>query len=71
MATVEEMKKELCYKPKHAIDLVDEAVVAAADDFCEGYKVFLDVAKTEREATEAVLAQARAKGFVEFEPDKK
>ena len=71
MATVEEMKKELCYKPKHAIDLVDEAVVAAADDFCEGYKVFLDVAKTEREATEAVLAEARAKGFVEFEPDKK
>ena len=71
MATVEEMKKELCYKPKHAIDLVDEAVVSAADDFCDGYKEFLDVAKTEREATAAVLAEAKANGFVEFDPDKK
>ena len=71
MATVEEMKKELCYKPKHAIDLVDESVVAAADEFCEGYKTFLDNAKTEREATEIVLAEAQSKGFVEFDPDKK
>ncbi len=71
MATVEEIKKELCYKAKHAIDIVDESVVAQADDFCEGYKAFLDEAKTEREATDAVLAEAQAKGFVEFEPDKK
>ena len=32
-----EMKKELFYEPKHAMETVDNAVVKAADEFCEGY----------------------------------
>ncbi len=69
MATVEELKNNLCYKAKHAMDLVDETVVANADAFAEGYKVFLDNAKTEREATNVVLEEAKAKGFCEFDKD--
>ena len=42
-----EMKKELFYEPKHAMETVDDVVVKAADDFCEGYKAYLDFAKIE------------------------
>ena len=36
---INEMKKELFYEPKHAMEIVDAATVKAADDFCEGYKI--------------------------------
>ena len=71
MSTVEELKKELCYKPKHALDIVSDSVKESADAFAEGYKKFLDEAKTEREATEVVLKAAQERGFVEFDADKK
>ncbi len=71
MSTVEELKKELCYKPKHALDVVSDSVKESADAFAEGYKKFLDEAKTEREATEVVLKAAQERGFVEFDADKK
>ncbi len=71
MSTVEELKKELCYKPKHALDVVCDSVKESADAFAEGYKKFLDEAKTEREATEVVLKAAQERGFVEFDADKK
>ncbi len=66
MPTVDELKNELFYKPKHAVNLVTEDEVAKADEFCEGYKAFLDEAKTEREATERVKADAIKSGFQEF-----
>ncbi|MBR4287154.1 MAG: aminopeptidase [Clostridia bacterium] len=71
MPTVEELKKELFYKPKHAVELVSEDEVAKADEFCEGYKKFLDEAKTEREATERVKNDAIKLGFEEFVAGKK
>ncbi len=64
-------KNELFYKAKHACDIVDNGRVIAADEFCEGYKSFLDAAKTEREAVEAAIKLAKEKGFTEFEADKK
>lgn len=67
---IEDMKKELCYKPKHAAVACGDAVVSQANEFAEGYKAFLDNAKTEREATAVILEQAKANGFVEFEPHK-
>lgn len=70
MPTVEELKNELFYKPKHAADLVSVEEVAKADEFCEGYKKFLDEAKTEREATERVKNDAIKLGFEEFVPGK-
>ncbi len=70
MATVEELKKELFYKPQHASAVVEENEVEKADAFAEGYKKFLDNAKTEREAVAVVLEDAKNKGFEEFNPEK-
>ncbi len=71
MSTVDEMKNELFYKPKHALDVVGDDVKEAADAFAEGYKVFLNEAKTEREATAVILKEAQNRGFSEFDADKK
>ena len=69
--SVEDMKKELFYKPEHASKVVDEKESANADAFAEGYKAFLDDAKTEREAVSAVVELAKKEGFKAFEPGKK
>ena len=66
-----EMKKELFYEPKHAMETVDETVVKAADDFCEGYKAYLDFAKIERESVEFFVAEAEKRGYTEFDNTKK
>ncbi len=66
-----EMKKELFYEPKHAMALVDETVVNAADDFCEGYKAYLDFAKIERESVDFFVAEATKRGYTEFDCSKK
>lgn len=68
---INEMKKELFYEPKHAMELVDEAVVKAADDFCEGYKKYLDEAKIERESVSFFVAEAEKRGYTEFDRSKK
>ena len=71
MATVEEFKKELCYKADNAGATLSVEEIAKADAFAEGYKKFLNEAKTERDATQVVLSQAKEKGFQEFVPGKK
>ena len=71
MATVEEFKKELCYKADNAGATLSVEEIAKADAFAEGYKKFLNEAKTERESTQVVLSQAKEKGFQEFVPGKK
>lgn len=65
---IEEMKNDLFYSPKHAAVVGGEDVVAKANAFAEGYKVFLNNAKTEREATAEVVKMAKAQGFAEFDP---
>ena len=67
---IDELRKELCYKANHAATVVDDSVIKEADDFAVGYKKFLNDAKTEREATAVVLAQAIENGFQEFDPEK-
>ncbi len=69
--SVEDMKKELFYKPEHASKVIEEKETANADAFAEGYKAFLDDAKTEREAVSAVVELAEKEGFKAFEPGKK
>lgn len=63
---VEQLKEKLFYNPKHASLLMSEDEVEVADDFCEGYKDFLNNGKTEREATQTIISLAKANGFVEF-----
>ena len=69
--TVEQLKEELFYSKKNAYIACDDDEIATGYDFCEGYKSFLDVAKTEREATTEIIKLAKEKGFSEFEIGKK
>lgn len=66
-----DIKKELFYEPKHAMEIVDDAVVKAADDFCEGYKKYLDEAKIERETVDFFVKEAESRGYTEFDRTKK
>ena len=50
-STAKELKEKLLMKKKNAILRMDDAAIRDCDKFCEGYKRFLDVAKTEREAS--------------------
>ena len=65
--TVKELKEKLLQKKKNAILRMDDAELKACDKFCEGYKRFLDAAKTEREASAEIVKMAKAHGIVEFD----
>ena len=61
-----ELKEQLFYKNKNGLISASEQIVKEADGFCEGYKSFLDAAKTEREAVISCIAMAKAAGFEEY-----
>ena len=67
---VKELKEKLCYEPVHACTQ-GEDVINQADEFCVGYKTFLDNGKTEREVVQEVVAEAEKNGFEPFVQDKK
>ena len=70
MSTYEKLKEELFLSRKNGRLSADEKVLEAADSYCEGYKSFLDRAKTEREAAITAIQMAKAKGFEEFDRNK-
>ncbi|MCF0121270.1 MAG: aminopeptidase, partial [Oscillospiraceae bacterium] len=59
-------RKELFYTKKNGYDEIDSAEKDKIFSYCEGYKAFLDEAKTEREAVCAAVRLAEAKGFKEL-----
>ncbi|MCL2342850.1 MAG: aminopeptidase [Firmicutes bacterium] len=59
-------RERLFYSQKHGYDLISDAERADCDAYCEGYKRFLDAARTEREAVKAAVALAEAEGFVPY-----
>ena len=61
------LAKELTMEPKNALLKADDDTLSKALDFAEGYKAFLDNAKTEREAVKETIKAAEDKGFKEFE----
>lgn len=63
----ETRKDQLFLDKKSGYDLLDEQQVVSMTDYCEGYKAFLDEAKTEREAVDAAIALAQKQGFVPYE----
>ncbi len=65
--TIDQIKEELFYKKKNAYAACDNDIIDAGYDFCEGYKSFLDIAKTERESVTEIIRQAKARGYVEFD----
>ena len=61
-----ELKKELLSKRNNAVLSMKSEEIKKCDKFCEGYKKFLDNAKTEREAVEETIKMIEAQGFVEY-----
>lgn len=60
------LKETLLTQKKNAVLKMDSKQVEKADEFCEGYKKFLNAAKTEREAVEFTVKLLEEKGFVKF-----
>ncbi len=61
---LEELRKKLLYKQKSGFET--EVDLKAAAEYCEGYKAFLDNAKTEREAVVEAVRLADKAGFKPF-----
>ena len=68
---VELLKEQLFKKNENGRQKASEEVLNKADEYCEGYKAFLDSAKTEREAVKTAVDMAEKAGFTEFELGKK
>ena len=64
------LAEQLCYKPENAGILMEEKELKEAFDFCEGYKTFLDKAKTEREAVEYTEVLLKKRGYRLYDPEK-
>ena len=54
-----ELSKKLLYKPLNVF--LNEDVKQNADEYCKGYREFIDSAKTEREAVDYAVMQAEKK----------
>lgn len=65
------LKEELLMNPKHLGMRLDEKEMQKAFDFCEGYKRFLDKAKTERGAVEEIISVLKQNGYTEFDHNRK
>ena len=68
---VKKMSDELLLDRKNGYFKVEDEKVQKADEFCKGYKKFLDASKTEREAVCSAVKAAEAAGFVPFDAEKK
>ncbi|GHV12345.1 M18 family aminopeptidase [Clostridia bacterium] len=64
------LSEKLTYKPKSGYDKLSAEIIDSAFAFADGYKKFLDSAKTEREAATETVKILRKAGFTEFSPDK-
>lgn len=62
-----ELKDNLSYKNKNAFENITEDELDRSFAFAEGYKLFLDSAKTEREAVKYGIKMAERHGYVEYE----
>ncbi len=65
---LEALSKELLFKPEYPADK-NAALMMEANDFCEGYKTFLNDAKTEREAAELSEKLLLDAGYRLFDAD--
>ena len=63
---IKELKKNLFQDKKNAYKLMSNADIQKCNDFCEGYKSFLNKSKTEREAVKFAISTAEKFGYVPF-----
>lgn len=62
------LQEQLLMHPENGGLLLSDEELEKAQQFCEDYKRFLNDAKTEREAVDAVLVMAEKAGYVPFDP---
>lgn len=67
MSEIKELKEKLFLNRKNGLSVANEETVNSAYAYADGYKKFLDNAKTEREAAKTAVLMAEKKGFVPFE----
>ncbi len=60
------LKEKLFSKKTNAVLDMSAEELKKCDDFCENYKTFLDIAKTEREAVDFTVELLQKNGFKEF-----
>lgn len=63
----EQLKKDLLFEIENGSLTMTDEEIQKAFDFCEGYKVFLDQAKTEREAVDYTVKLLEARGYKPFD----
>lgn len=66
-----QLREELFYRQKNGYDLIGTEEQVLAESYCEGYKDYLNISRTEREAVREAIRQAEELGFVPFEPGMK
>ena len=59
----EALREKLLYAPKNGYDTISEKELAEMEEYCKGYKLFLDNGKTERMCVEYCIELATARGF--------
>lgn len=62
----EVLKEKLFRNQKNGLLKSSDDVIEKAYDFCDGYKAFLNSAKTERQAVKTAIEIAQKAGFAEF-----
>lgn len=67
MSENREWREKLFYEQKNGYDLIDAEEAKLAYAYCEGYKQFLNAARTEREAVKEAISMAEEAGFVPYE----
>ena len=60
---IKELKERLLSTQKNGYDKLGEGETAAMEDYCAGYRAFLDAGKTERLCAAEVLRLAEEKGY--------
>ena len=63
-----ELKKQLLSGKKNGYDLLTDAGRAEMEDYCAGYKRFLDVSKTERLCAGETIRLAEEAGYRPYAP---
>ncbi|MBR7117296.1 MAG: aminopeptidase [Clostridia bacterium] len=64
--TGKEMLEKLSYSKKNVFEEASADTIKAIYDYAEGYMKYLDIAKTEREATREAIAMAEKRGYTEY-----
>ncbi|MBE6787987.1 MAG: aminopeptidase [Ruminococcaceae bacterium] len=67
MSDIKKLKEDLFYQRKNGRQISDEKTLETAQEYCDGYKRFLDNAKTEREAVKIAIKMAEENGFSPFQ----